>query len=100
MHIADLLHKEGYIREYKLLQTEDGRRWLRVYLKYTRKRERVITGLERASRPGLRYYVGNDEIPRVRGGMGTAILSTSRGIMTDKTARRSGVGGEVLCYIW
>lgn len=99
-HIADLLLKEGFIRDYKLILDEEGKRVLRVYLKYTPKRERVITGLKRASKPGLRHYVGKDELPRVRGGLGTAILSTSSGIITEKTARRLGVGGEVLCYVW
>lgn len=99
-HIADLLHKEGYIRDYKLIREASGHGTLRVYLKYTPQRERVITGLKRISKPGLRMYVGKDDIPRVRGGLGTAILTTSRGIITDKTARRDGVGGEVLCYVW
>lgn len=99
-HIADLLLKEGFIRDYKLILDEEGRRILRVYLKYTPKRERVLGGLKRVSKPGLRYYVGKDELPRVRGGMGTAILSTSSGIITEKTAKRLGVGGEVLCYVW
>jgi small subunit ribosomal protein S8 len=99
-HIADLLLKEGFIRDYKLILDEEGRRVLRVYLKYTPKRERVIGGLKRASKPGLRHYVGKGELPRVRGGLGTAILSTSSGIITEKTARRLGVGGEVLCFVW
>ena len=99
-HIADLLLKEGYVRDYKLIQDAKGSRWLRVYLKYTPKRERVITGLKRISKPGLRIYAGAGELPRVRGGLGTAILSTSSGIVTEKTARRLGVGGEVLCHVW
>lgn len=98
-HVADLLHKEGYIRDYKLID-DNGTKVLRVYLKYTPKRERVLQGLKRVSKPGLRVYVGKDELPRVRGGYGTAILSTSSGIITEKTARRLGVGGEVLCYVW
>lgn len=100
VYIADLLQKEGYIRDFKLVQEEDGTRWVRVYLKYTRDRERVISGLKRVSKPGLRVYVGTSNLPRVQGGLGTAILSTSRGVMTEKTARREGVGGEVLCYVW
>lgn len=98
-HVADLLHKEGYVRDYKLIDDE-GTKLLRVYLKYTPKRERVLQGLKRVSKPGLRIYCGKDELPRVRGGYGTAILSTSSGIITEKTARRLGVGGEVLCYVW
>ncbi len=98
-HIADLLLKEGYIRDFKLID-DDGKKILRVYLRYTQSRERVITGLKRISKPGLRNYAGKETLPRVRGGLGTAILSTSRGIITEKTARRLGVGGEVLCYVW
>ena len=99
-HITDLLQKEGYIRDYKLIQEEDGKRTIRVYLKYSRNRDRVISGLKRISKPGLRIYVGHENLPRVRGGLGTAIISTSQGIMTEKTAGRAGIGGEVLCYIW
>jgi small subunit ribosomal protein S8 len=97
--IAQILREEGFIENYQWL--EDGvRRTIRITLKYGPGRQRVITGLKRVSRPGLRVYVGKDEIPRVLGGLGIAILSTSRGIMTDKRARREGVGGEVLCYVW
>lgn len=98
-HIADLLVKEGYFRDMKLFEDE-SRRYIRVYLKYTKDRERVVSGLKRVSKPGLRSYAGKGEIPRVRGGLGTAILSTSNGIITDKTARRLGVGGEILCHVW
>ncbi len=99
-HIADLLHKEGFIRDYKLIREPTGHGTLRVYLKYSQDRQRVINGLRRISRPGLRVYVGRDNLPTVRGGMGLAILSTSRGVVTDKTAKRLGVGGEVVCYVW
>jgi len=97
--IAQLLRDEGFIESYQWV--EDGaRRILRLTLKYGPERTRVITGLRRISRPGLRVYKGKSEVPRVLGGLGVAILSTSRGLMSDKRARREGVGGEVLCYIW
>jgi len=96
--LARILKEEGYIEDYEVV--EDGKQSvIRIHLKYTGK-DRVITGLKRISRPGLRVYAGKDEIPRVLGGLGTAILSTSQGIMTDKKARSQGIGGEVLCYIW
>lgn len=97
--IAELLKQEGFIQDYKWI--DDGKQGvIRLYLKYGQNKERVITGLRRISKPGLRVYVGKDEIPRVLGGLGIALLSTSKGIMTDKQARKEGVGGEVLCYIW
>ncbi len=97
--IAQILREEGFIESYQWL--EDGvRRTLRLTLKFGPERTRVITGLRRISRPGLRVYAGKSEVPRVLGGLGIAILSTSRGVMTDKRARREGVGGEVLCYVW
>ncbi|MBX5475836.1 MAG: 30S ribosomal protein S8 [Clostridia bacterium] len=96
--IAQILKDEGFIEGYQWI--DDGKQGtIRIFLKYN-DRERVITGLRRISKPGLRVYVGRDEIPRVLGGLGIAVLSTSKGIMTDKQARREGVGGEVLCYIW
>lgn len=99
MGIAHLLKGEGYIRDYKVVKTQP-QETLKVYLKYTPERKRAITGLKRISKPGLRIYVGKDEIPRVLGGLGMAILSTSRGILTDKQSRDVNVGGEVLCYVW
>ncbi|BDG62234.1 30S ribosomal protein S8 [Caldinitratiruptor microaerophilus] len=97
--IAEILKREGYIRDYEWI--DDGKQGiLRVYLRYGPGKTRVIQGLRRISRPGLRIYAKRDQIPRVLGGLGIAILSTSRGIMTDKEARRQGVGGEVLCYVW
>lgn len=97
--IAQILRDEGFIENYQWM--EDGvRRTLRLTLKYAPDRTRVITGLRRISRPGLRVYAGKSEVPRVLGGLGVAILSTSRGVMTDKRARREGIGGEVLCYVW
>jgi small subunit ribosomal protein S8 len=97
--VAQILRDEGFIENFQWLE-EGVRRTLRITLKYGPERKRVITGLRRISRPGLRVYVGRSEVPRVLGGLGIAILSTSRGVMTDKRARREGVGGEVLCYIW
>jgi len=97
--LAQILLKEKYIADYKRLE-EEGRRKLRVYLKYAPDGHPVISGLKRVSRPGLRVYVRKDRIPRVQNGLGTAILSTSKGILQDKVCRKEGVGGEVLCYIW
>jgi len=99
MGIAQILKEEGYIRDFKVVTTEP-QATLKVYLKYTPERMRCISGLKRISTPGLRIYVKRDQIPRVLGGLGTAILSTSHGIMTDKQSRRDNVGGEVLCYVW
>lgn len=95
VEIARILKEEGFIKEYKV----EGRT-LTLTLKYTENKERVITGLKRISKPGLRVYAKNDEIPRVLNGLGIAILSTSKGIMTDKEARKQNIGGEVLAYIW
>ncbi len=97
--IARILKEEGFIQEWTWVH--DGPQGtLRITLKYGPKRERVLRGIRRVSKPGLRVYVRRPEIPRVRGGLGIAILSTSRGILTDRQARRLGVGGEVLCYVW
>ena len=97
--IAQILLDEGYIKGFEV--TEDGiRKNLKIQLKYGPNKQRVIVGLKRISRPGLRVYARKDEIPKVLGGMGVAIISTSRGIMTDREARKQGIGGEVLAYIW
>jgi len=97
--IARILKEEGFIQDW--MWVHDGPQGtLRITLKYGPKRERVLRGIRRVSKPGLRVYVRRPEIPRVRGGLGIAILSTSRGILTDRQARRLGVGGEVLCYVW
>lgn len=98
--IADILTNEGYIKGYELI--EDGvKSTIRISLKYgADKNEKVITGIKRISKPGLRVYVGKEELPRVLGGLGTAIISTSRGLMTDKEARKAGIGGEVIAFIW
>ena len=97
--IATILQEEGYIKSFEVI-SDDKQGVLRISMKYGENKERVISGLKRISKPGLRVYAGKEEIPRVLGGMGIAILSTSSGIMTDKKARTNGVGGEVLCFVW
>jgi small subunit ribosomal protein S8 len=97
--IARILKEEGYIANYKAAE-EDGRPVLRVYLKYGASNEAAICDLARISRPGCRVYVGRDEIKRVQGGLGICILTTPRGVMTGRQARREGVGGELLCEVW
>lgn len=97
--LARILRDEGFIRDFEVL--EDAHRgMLRLYLKYGQNREKVISGLRRISKPGLRVYAGVDQLPRVLGGLGIAVLSTSYGVMTEKEARQRHIGGEVLCYIW
>ena len=98
--IADILVKEGYVAKYDLV--EDGAaKNIRITLKYGKdKNEKIISGLKRISKPGLRVYAGTDELPRVLGGLGIAIISTNQGVMTDKEARKLNVGGEVLAFIW
>ena len=97
--IARILYEEGYIRNYRFI--EDSKQGiLRVYLKYGENKEKVITQLKRISKPGRRIYVGKNKVPRVLGGLGIAILSTPQGIMTASQCRKTGVGGEVLCYVW
>lgn len=97
--IARILREEGFIQDYDVTQDRPQPR-LRIWLKYTPDRRPVITGLERVSKPGRRVYAGRREVPWVRSGVGIAILSTPRGVMTDRQARRLGVGGEVICYVW
>ncbi len=97
--ISEILKKEGYISEYNYEKNSTGDK-LTITLKYGEKKERVITGLKRISKSGLRVYAKADEIPRVLNGLGIAIISTSKGLMTDKEARNSRLGGEVLAYIW
>ena len=99
--IARILKEEGYVRDYHVVEPgELPYKTLVVELKYGRSRERVLTDLKRISKPGRRIYAGKDRLPRVLGGMGTAILSTSRGVITSRTAEREGIGGEVICFIW
>lgn len=97
--IVQILKDEGFVRDFEWV--DNGHQGtIRVYLKYGPSKTRVISGLRRISRPGLRVYAKKDQVPKVLGGLGVAILSTSHGIMTDKKARQTGLGGEVLCYIW
>ena len=97
--VARILQEEGFIRNYRYL--EDRKQGiLRIYLKYSKDKERVISGIRRISKPGRRIYVGKVELPRVLNGLGIAILSTSRGVMTAAQCKKAGIGGEVLCYVW
>ena len=103
--IARILQDEGYIHGFKLVDEPGarggaGRQVIRVFLKYGPRGERVISGIERISRPGRRVYFGRDDVPRVLGGLGTSILTTSRGVMSGREAAKAGVGGEVLCNVW
>ena len=99
VHIAEILQQEGYIGEWSVTDAEVGKN-LVIALKYGPSRERSIAGLKRVSKPGLRVYAKKDNLPRVLGGLGIAIISTSGGLLTDKQAVRRGVGGEVLAYVW
>ncbi len=99
VEVARILKEEGYIREYKVIE-DDKQGILRIYLKYGPNKEKVLSGIKRISKPGLRVYANKEEIPRVLGGLGIAILSTSQGVMTDRAARKSNIGGEVICYVW
>ena len=97
--IARILKEEGYIANYKPAE-ENGQKVIRVYLKYGPNNEAVIRDLKRVSRPGCRVYLGKDEIRRVQGGLGISIMTTPKGVMTGRQARREGVGGEILCEVW
>jgi len=97
--LAKILKDEGFIEDYKVLK-DDVQGTIVVTLKYGENKERVITGLKRISKPGLRVYAKANEVPKVLNGLGIAVISTSRGVMTDKEARKENLGGEVLCYIW
>ncbi len=99
MEIARILKEEGYIANYKPVE-ENGLKLLRVYLKYGANNEAVIRDLQRVSKPGCRVYIGKDEIRRVQGGLGISIMTTPKGVMTGRQARREGVGGEILCEVW
>src|SRR5688500_3707290 len=103
VEIARILEAEGYIQGFKVIEPQNGeapQAQLRLIMKYGPRGERVITGLERVSRPGRRVYFGRDEVPDVLAGLGTSILTTSRGVMTGREAVKAGVGGEVLCNVW
>jgi small subunit ribosomal protein S8 len=97
--IARILKEEGFIGDYEVLRSK-AHRSIKIYLKYDDKSKPIISGLERVSKPGLRVYVGQKEIPRVYGGLGVAIMSTPKGVITGKQAWRQGIGGEILCYVW
>jgi small subunit ribosomal protein S8 len=97
--IAQILVQEGYVKSYEIIG-DAGKKNIRIVLKYGPNKQRVIVGIKRISRPGLRMYARKDQIPKVLGGLGVAIVSTSRGVMTDREARKQGVGGEVLAYVW
>ena len=97
--IAEILLNEGYIKGYDLI--EDNKQGIiRIQMKYGQNKERVITGIKKISKPGLRVYAKTEDIPRVLGGLGIAIVSTSQGVITDKEARKKNIGGEVICYVW
>ena len=97
--IANILLEEGFVKGFDVI--EDGKQGIiRIQLKYGENNEKIITGIKRISKPGLRVYASRDDIPRVLGGLGIAIISTSKGVVTDKVAKRNGVGGEVLAYVW
>jgi len=97
--IASILKEEGYIEDYEFI--EDGKQgMIKIAMKYAPGKTRVISELRRISKPGLKVYVKADDVPRVLGGLGIAIISTSKGVISDKDARRIGVGGEVICYVW
>ena len=98
--MAEILLNEGYIKKYEVLDEENFKN-IRITLKYGKdKNEKVITGIKKISKPGLRVYAGKDELPRVLGGLGVAIISTNKGVITDKEARKANVGGEVLAFVW
>ena len=99
VEIARIMTEEGYVQGYEIIEG-DPRATLEITLKYGDKKSRVIRGIKRISKPGLRIYAGKDELPRVLGGLGTAVISTSKGVMTDRDARKQGIGGEVVAYIW
>jgi len=97
--IAEILLEEGYIKGFTVID-DKKQGIIRITLKYTENKRSVISGIKRISKPGLRVYAGKDELPKVLGGLGIAIISTSKGVMTDKAARKAGVGGEVLAFVW
>ncbi|MFP5298388.1 MAG: 30S ribosomal protein S8 [Actinomycetota bacterium] len=98
-NIARILVDEGYVDGFDVVE-DSGHRYIKIHMRYSNERERAISGIRRISKPGRRVYRGATELPRVLGGMGVAIISTSKGVMTDKEARRAKVGGEVLAYVW
>lgn len=99
VEIARIMEQEGYIARFEVIEGEP-RATLEITLKYGNKKAKTIRGIKRISKPGLRIYAGKDELPRVLGGLGTAIISTSQGVMADRDARKKGIGGEVVAYVW
>jgi small subunit ribosomal protein S8 len=99
VNIANVMRGEGFIKNYKVI-SDDKQGVLRVYLKYIDDKDAIITEIKRISKPGSRVYVSGDKIPKVKNGLGVAILSTSKGVITDRAAREAGIGGEVLCTLW
>lgn len=99
MEIIKIFKNEGYIKNFKLIE-DDNRSYIRIYLKYTSAGDSIIHNLRRVSKPGLRVYKRKSDLPRIFNGFGTSIISTSKGVLTDKKAREQNVGGEVICYIW
>ena len=98
--VVNLLKREGYVSDFKVVSTEKHKKTLRVFLRYDKDKQPVITGLKRISKPSLRVYANKDNLPSVMSGLGLAILSTSKGVVTDREARDLNVGGEVLCFVW
>jgi len=99
--IVRILREEGYIKDFEVVKNQDSpQRMIRVWLNYAPGKEPTITGLDRISRPGQRVYAGKDDLPRVLSGLGIAVVSTPKGIMTDRKARKMGLGGEIVCYVW
>jgi small subunit ribosomal protein S8 len=98
--IAKIMLQEGYISNYEVIDSENAGGILKIYLRYSKDKSGVIAGLKRISKPGLRVYTEKTKIPRILGGMGTIIITTSKGVMTGKKAKELGIGGEVICYIW
>lgn len=97
--ISNILLKEGYIKNFEVID-DDKQGIIRIDLKYGENNEKVISGIKRISKPGLRVYVGSQDVPKVLGGLGIAVISTSKGMLTDREARQNNVGGEVICYVW
>ena len=100
LQFAEMLKKEGYINSYELVEEDPIRKLIRVHLKYGPRGEKLITGIKKVSKPGLRVYQKSKNIPKVYGGVGIAIVSTSKGLKTDREARKENIGGEVLCHVW
>ena len=100
IRIAEILKKEGYISSFEVLELSHFQKVIRILLKYGSRGEKLITGIKRVSKPGLRIYTSSNEAPRVLGGLGISIISTSKGLKTDREAKKEGIGGEVLCQVW